>query len=268
MNRLLFNGGLAVARPFIQKVPHKLLKPNVLVKESTNPVFRPIACQFSTNLVKPLIRCQSSYAAMNIDVSNLSKDVIVYKYENPRHFKIMNVCGIVQFFFFLLCAEFTLSNLKDVPVDENDPDYNNLPFYAKTNLGENKYKFGLAFVTFLVGKQHIHIMLKDKSLSFPIICIGFVILGFVWVFTLRSVRYLVLRKGGNKVSFVTYGPFGTNHIMDVPLRCVTAVQSRDMSTGALPIKVKDRTFYYMLDNRGVYTNPDIFDHVVNVKRRI
>lgn len=76
-----------------------------------------------------------------------------------------------------------------------------------------------------------------------------------------------MRKGGNKVSFVTYGPFGTNRILDVPLNCVSAVQSRDIGASALPLKVKHKKFHYLLDNRGEYTNPQLFDHVINVKRR-
>lgn len=93
------------------------------------------------------------------------------------------------------------------------------------------------------------------------------ILAFVWTFTTRTIRYLVLRKGGTKVSFVTYGPFGTNRIMDVPMNCVSAVQARDMGISALPLKVKNKHFHYLLDNRGEYTNPQLFDHVINVKRR-
>lgn len=94
------------------------------------------------------------------------------------------------------------------------------------------------------------------------------ILGFVWVFTLRSVRYLILRKGGKDVALVTYGPFGTNHILNVPLNCVSAVQMRSSRTTSLPMKVKNKTFYYMLDSRGIYTNGEIFDRVINLKRRI
>lgn len=93
-------------------------------------------------------------------------------------------------------------------------------------------------------------------------------MGFVWTFTLRSVRYLILRKGGNKVAFVTYGPFGTNRITNVPLNCVSAVQSREIGASALPIKVKNTRFHYLLDNQGEFRNPEIFDHVINVKRRL
>lgn len=97
---------------------------------------------------------------------------------------------------------------------------------------------------------------------------GLVILGFVWTFTLRSVRFLVLKKGGKTVSFVTYGPFGTNRIVNVPLHCVSAVQSRASGASAIPIKVKNMRFHYLLDRQGEYTNPEIFDHVINVKRRL
>lgn len=88
------------------------------------------------------------------------------------------------------------------------------------------------------------------------------------MFTLRSVRYLIFRKGGNKVAFVTYGPFGINRIMDVPLNCISAVHLRNTQASSLPLKVKGKPFYYMLDNRGIYTNPEIFDHVINLKRRV
>lgn len=94
------------------------------------------------------------------------------------------------------------------------------------------------------------------------------ILGFVWTLTLRNVRYLILRKGGTNVSFVTYGPFGTNRIVDVPLSCVSAVQSREAASSSLPLKVRDKKFHYILDKQGEFTNPQIFDHIINVKRRM
>jgi hypothetical protein len=46
---------------------------------------------------------------------------------------------------------------------------------------------------------------------------GYGILTAAWLFTLKSVRYLILRKGGNKVTFVTYTPFGQNRMMTVDL---------------------------------------------------
>jgi hypothetical protein len=42
-----------------------------------------------------------------------------------------------------------------------------------------------------------------------------------WMYTLRSVRMLVLRKDGKTVSIVTYGPFNRNRVLDVPLENVS-----------------------------------------------
>lgn len=87
------------------------------------------------------------------------------------------------------------------------------------------------------------------------------------MYTLRSVRYLILRKGGNKVSLVTYGPFGTNRILDVPLNCVSGVRHRSADGGTTPMKVKNQKFPYLLDSQGEFRQKELFDYVVNVKRR-
>jgi hypothetical protein len=49
---------------------------------------------------------------------------------------------------------------------------------------------------------------------------GYGILTAAWLFTLKSVRYLILRKGGDKVTFVTYTPFGKNRMMTVDVNKV------------------------------------------------
>jgi hypothetical protein len=50
---------------------------------------------------------------------------------------------------------------------------------------------------------------------------GYGILTVAWLFTLKSIRYLILRKGGDKVTFVTYTPFGKNRMMTVDLNKVS-----------------------------------------------
>jgi hypothetical protein len=47
------------------------------------------------------------------------------------------------------------------------------------------------------------------------IFLGYGILTAACLFTLKSVRYLILRKGGDKLTFVTYTPFGKNRMMTV-----------------------------------------------------
>lgn len=88
------------------------------------------------------------------------------------------------------------------------------------------------------------------------------------MYTLRSVRFLILRKGGQSVSFVTYGPFNRNRIMTVPLKYISAEESRAMARVQLPIKVKNKSLFYVLDMRGEFRNPQLFDYTAGLKRRL
>lgn len=87
------------------------------------------------------------------------------------------------------------------------------------------------------------------------------------MYTLQTVKYLILRKGGKTVSIVTYRPLGNNGILNVPLHCIKALEFRQNAGIILPFKVKNKFFWYMLDTRGNFTNKELFDHVVNVRRR-
>lgn len=130
-----------------QKLARKPPSPSILLK--TAPLaYKP--AQFAFNVFAK--RSHSSVAPLNIDVSNLTKDVIVYKYDNPRYFKLLNIFALVQFVFWTGMAEFQLSNLRDTPVDETAPGFEEQPFYKRKNLGENRFKYGLASVLLLMGK--------------------------------------------------------------------------------------------------------------------
>lgn len=153
MNRLLFSRSVLNSNCLVRNYSVKSVIPPLatIVKAPPKIVYKPIVYQISTNGLKLFSRHNSSYAPINIDVSNLTKDVIVFKYENPKHFKLMNIFGIAQFFFWLICSEFTLSNLRNTPIDTDDPNLEAQPFYFRVNLGENKYKYGLAIACFTFG---------------------------------------------------------------------------------------------------------------------
>ncbi|ALC40630.1 CG12935 [Drosophila busckii] len=181
-----------------------------------------------------------------LDVNtNVTKDVVLFKYENPKFYKMLNVFGVCQFVFWTYLSHFAFTTLRDAPVAEKPGE--ELKWYQRINLGENKYKNGITACSFLIG---------------------YGILFAVWMFTLRSVRFLILRKGGQSVSFVTYGPFNRNRIITVPLKCISAEESRELARVQLPIKVKGKTLYYVLDMRGEFRNQQLFDHTAGLKRRI
>jgi len=82
------------------------------------------------------------------------------------------------------------------------------------------------------------------------------------------VRFLILNKSGTDVSFVTFTPFGGNRIMTVPLRNVSAVESRSTANTYLPMRVKNKNFYYILDMKGEFQNTRIFDYTIALKRKL
>uniref|UniRef100_A0A2M4AY38 Uncharacterized protein n=1 Tax=Anopheles triannulatus TaxID=58253 RepID=A0A2M4AY38_9DIPT len=178
--------------------------------------------------------------------TRVPKDVMLFKYENPRFFKILNIFAVSQFLFWGYLCHFSYTTLRDAPVNQ-DAMQEEVPWYKKINLGENKYRNSIAIMCFFIG---------------------YGILFASWMFTLRSVRFLVLRKGGDQVSVVTYAPFGTNRIMDVPLKCISAQESREAARVTVPIKIKNRALFYVLDMRGEFLNTKLYDYTVGMSRKL
>ncbi|KAG8229106.1 hypothetical protein J437_LFUL009575 [Ladona fulva] len=175
--------------------------------------------------------------------TNVAKDVIMFKHDNARFFKILNIFALTQFLFWTYLSHFCYTQMKDAPVAKEKKE--DQQWWRSINLGENKYKNTLAVFCFIIG---------------------YGILAGSWMFTLKSVRYLVLRKGGKEVTFVTYGPFGKNRMLTVGLENVSCEESRKSATTQVPIKVKGHLLYYMLDMRGEFKNGKLFDVTAGMKR--
>lgn len=193
---------------------------------------------FTTNLNPKAFVC-ASVLEVNTKVV---KDVILYRYDNPKFFRIVNIFALCQFGFWTYLSHFAFTTLKDAPVPN---DTENLPWWRRINLGENKYRNTLTVLSFLIG---------------------YGILTAACLFTLKSVRYLILRKGGDKLTFVTYTPFGKNRMMTVDVNKVSSEESRQNARVQLPIKVKGYHLYFVLDMRGEFRNPKLFDSTAGLKR--
>lgn len=182
-----------------------------------------------------------STSALEVN-TNVAKDVILYRYDNPKFFRIVNIFALCQFGFWTYLSHFAFTSMRDAPVPKDRDD---LPWWRKINLGENKYRNGLTVLSFLIG---------------------YGILTAAWLFTLKSVRYLILRKGGDKLTFVTYTPFGKNRMMTVDVNKVSSQESRQNARVQLPIRVKNFSLFFMLDMKGEFKNPKLFDHTAGLKR--
>lgn len=83
--------------------------------------------------------------------TNVTKDIVLYKYENPRFFKILNIFGICQFMFWTYLSHFAFTTLRDAPVEQKEDE--DLRWFELINLGENKYRNGITAISFLIGNS-------------------------------------------------------------------------------------------------------------------
>lgn len=174
---------------------------------------------------------------------SVPKDTILFKYDNPRFFRLMNVFAMSQFFFWVYLSHFAFSTMKNVPISQEKKEDKDLSWWRKINFG--KYRNGIAAGSFLIGWGTLAIC---------------------WMYTLRSVRYLILKKGGKELLFITYTPLGHHRSMTVPLEKVSAKQSRLSAKVHLPLKVRGTYFNYILDMSGSFLNSQLFDYSAGLRR--
>ncbi|XP_067002636.2 transmembrane protein 223 [Anabrus simplex] len=195
-------------------------------------------------LPKIYSRGVTSYSKPSFEVNtNVAKDVLLFRHDNPKFFLILHVFSLGQFAFWTYLAHFAFTSLKDIPASEDD----SLPWWRKINLGDNKFRIGLTLTCLLIA---------------------YGILGASWLFTAKSVKFLVLRKGGQDISLVTYGLFGKSRYTTVSLDKVSCEQSRHSAKVQLPLRIKGHWMYFMLDMRGEFTNPRLFDYTAGLRRKI
>lgn len=144
-------------------------------------LYKPIetGCRFFKT--SPPVRNTIKTSSLDIDPTALTKDVIIYKYENPNYFKYMNLFGLLQFLMLSYCGLFTLG-LRDRPVNKAAVDYAHLPWYGKYNLGDKYFRQGISVIVFGIGKQYI-----DRSPILSDTCHYYSII--IIYFRLRSVGY-------------------------------------------------------------------------------
>lgn len=149
MNRLIYSLPQALLKRSLSPYTQKHLQSFVI-----KPINYKVCAQlFHTS--KILKYCSKSIptttASSPIEGSaKLVKDVIVFKYENPRFFKYLNIFAISQFLCWNYLAHFSFTSLRDAPVDNTTAE--DVAWWRKINLGENKYRNALTITCFIIGE--------------------------------------------------------------------------------------------------------------------
>lgn len=109
-----------------------------------------LQCRKGVNTIKSASHSTITTKTIHDVNTNVIKDVILFKYENPKFYTYMNIFAVVQYLFWSYLGIFAFSSLKDAPVDKSKID-ETTPWFRKINLGENKYRNTLGILAVVIG---------------------------------------------------------------------------------------------------------------------
>ncbi|KAG8522741.1 Transmembrane protein 223 [Galemys pyrenaicus] len=118
------------------------------------------------------------------------------------------------------------------------------------------------------GRLDVRSALWRYGLALGCGTIGTLVLGAGLLFSLRSVRSVILLAGGKQVTLTTHAPFGLGAHFTVPLNQVSCMAHRAEVPAMLPLKIKGRRFYFLLDKAGHFPNTKLFDNTVGAYRSL
>ncbi|OCT68259.1 hypothetical protein XELAEV_18039557mg [Xenopus laevis] len=175
-------------------------------------------------------------------LDSVSRDVVLFEHRRPRFFRLLGVfCG-AQAGFWCYLAHFGFTSLRDTAQQKKQEGKE-----SGRNLGSPLWRTGF---------------------TLSCITVGSLILAAGLLFSRRSVSAITLHGGGERVTIVTAGFFGSESSFSVPLRHISSMAHRSEVPAMIPLKVKGRPLYYLLDKQGHVSNARLFDITVGAYRKV
>ncbi|CAH6793681.1 transmembrane protein 223 [Phodopus roborovskii] len=170
----------------------------------------------------------------------VSRDVLLFHHERGRFFAILGLFCASQGIFWTSLAVAAFSR----PLIRISGE---APNQSYTDLRSALSRYGLAIGCGTMGA---------------------LVVGAGLLYSLRSVRSVMLLAGGQQVTLTTYAPFGPGTRFTVPLNQVSCMAHRGEVPAMLPLKIKGRRFYFLLDKAGHFPNTQLFDNTVGAYRSL
>lgn len=229
------------------EVMHKCFKydKNVFSSASTVRTFLTQSKRLFDRLVQPanflkpskspqsLIVRHQQETKVTLDVNtNVQNNVILYKYERDKYFWTIRVFAFGQLFGWSMLALYTYT-----------PEFFDI------------FKTDIKFKEFL--KEHVF---RFGTFVFSIFA-GPITFGFMYATCSRNIKYIILNKGGKTLSLSTYHLWKRNSkIINVPVGMAKCTSHRLGNGVCIPLKIKNKFFYYLIDKSGTFVNPSLFDY--------
>uniref|UniRef100_A0A674H8B8 Transmembrane protein 223 n=1 Tax=Taeniopygia guttata TaxID=59729 RepID=A0A674H8B8_TAEGU len=177
-------------------------------------------------------------AALEVAAAAAARDVVLYEHDRSRFFRLVGLFCAGQGLFWAYLAHFAFTALRPAPAPDTGTD---------------------------PGPGH-----DDPSgavpSAFPPVSPGSLTVAAGCVLPLRSVQRVTLLRGGAAVVLHTPGPLGLGRrSLTVPLRDVSGRAHRSQAAAAVPVKLRGRPFFFLLDTGGI-REPRLFDVTVGAFR--
>ncbi|XP_036996142.2 transmembrane protein 223 [Artibeus jamaicensis] len=195
-----------------------------------------------TRAVWLLVTMRDLAARCSLHEMTPPRDVLLFQHERGRFFTVLGLFCAGQGIFW---ASLAVGALAPPPVVQ--PTDAEFPDRGRSDVRSALWRYGLA-----IGCGSI----------------GTLVLAAGLLFSLRSVRSVMLRAGGKQVTLSTHAPFGLGAHFTVPLNQVSCMAHRGEVPAMLPLKVKGRRFYFLLDKAGHFPNTKLFDNTVGAYRSL
>ncbi|XP_029160254.1 transmembrane protein 223-like [Nylanderia fulva] len=169
-----------------------------------------------------------------LDVNtNVRNNVLLYKNESNRHFWNIRLFAFGQLFGWSILALYTYT-----------PKFFDI-FKTDVKIKEFLQKHFIRFGTFVFS-----------------IFAGPITFGVMYATCSRNIKYIILNKGGKTLSLFTYHLCKRKlNTITVPIGMAKCTSPRTGVTGVcIPLKVKNKSFYYLIDKSGTFVNPTLFDY--------
>ena len=177
------------------------------------------------------------YAAPTVD-----DEIILYqnKRKKPILFILIGSMSILQLGFWGYLAQFVYREFKDERLQEKVREHGSSLPTSKV-LGSNKWRTFISLFALSAG------------------------LFFAYtanMFTFRTVTQLSILKQSSNVKMTTFTPWGRTRVVMATLSDLRCASNRFSAQGQLAVKAKGRPLYFLLDTKGDFLEPKLFDTLI------
>ncbi|KAG8564261.1 hypothetical protein GDO81_016395 [Engystomops pustulosus] len=174
------------------------------------------------------------------------RDVLLFQHQRPRFFRLLGIFCVAQAGFWAYLAHFGYTSLRDIKPSSD-------------NTGEDKE---------IKGGRNMGSPLWRTIFTVSCLSVGSLVMVAGLLFSRRSINAVTLHAGGDRVTIATAGVFGLGSSFSIPLKHISCMAHRSEVPAMIPLKVKGRPLYYLLDKQGQVSNAKLFDLTVGAYRTL